>query len=129
MTGTTVLVRRRDRAVAGELSRADKVAVARAARTGALPADRKLDDRMLALVTRRRKQNRDSLLYGPLMFGVLVVFAIIQALSGDARFWVLAALMLVLLISTVIQGRSNLAKLDRLATALMNRRSGTIGEG
>jgi hypothetical protein len=129
MMGAAALMRDRDHAVVGGLSHADKVALACVFRTEVLPANRELDDRILTLLARRRKQCRDSLIYNPTILGILVVLEVISALTRSAWFWVLAAIVLGLLVGAVISTRRNLAKFERLATSLRARQSEANGGG
>src|SRR5438552_16180705 len=58
MTTFVAVTRRRDRAAAGPAGIPDRIAVARALRTGEAPETRSLDQPLLALVERRRQQLR-----------------------------------------------------------------------
>ncbi|RAY16861.1 hypothetical protein DPM19_01455 [Actinomadura craniellae] len=116
------IARGRDRAVTGDLSRADAVEVARAGRTGELPAERDLDGPMLDLIKRRREQYRRSSVSGPLVLGAIALLHVGNALNtGVGWWWAGAALMVTLLVWTRVQAQRNLAKLDRLETAINSR--------
>jgi hypothetical protein len=119
MTAWLAAVRRRDHDVLGDLTRSDRIEMARAARTGELPLDRALDRPMLALIERRRTQNRRSRVSLPFGGGAIALITAANALStGSWWYWAHAAALTALVIAGTIQATRNVTKLDRLETAI-----------
>ncbi|MEW2359157.1 hypothetical protein [Spirillospora sp. NPDC029432] len=122
MTAWLALVRRRDRDATGDLDRDDEARMVHAARTGRLPDDRALDDPMLALIDRRRRQNRSALILNPPLFSGLILISITTIRSsGNDWWWAFAAYCLAMIAVSTHQAIRNIRRLDRLRVAIIAR--------
>jgi hypothetical protein len=124
MTGVVAAARRRDRNTTGDLSRSAQTAMALAARTGEPPADRALDEPLLALIERRRTQHRRSLILTPLVMVGPLLYSLLEALdAGHWGWWGGALFISTMLIVALVQAQVALTKLVRVERSLWDRRA------
>ncbi|WP_329518858.1 hypothetical protein [Spirillospora sp. NBC_01491] len=97
MTWWMAVMRRRDADATGGIQKAEMLKMARAARTGELPPDRILDHPMLALIERRQRQNRRSLVSLPLILGFGIMYSFVNALNSSANYWWLVGMLFALM--------------------------------
>jgi hypothetical protein len=91
MTTWAAIMRRRDRASAGDRADTDRLVLARALNSGTLPEDPTLDPTIARLIERRRRQNRWAMKTGPWLFGVAALVSVIIALTEAEPVWFLYA--------------------------------------
>jgi hypothetical protein len=122
MTAWVAIVRRRDGAVTGSLSRSDRVQLNRAARAGEPPADPALDQAALALIERRRGQVRWSSKAGPWIFGAMALIGVMETVSTHS---VVSPCLTVADVGLIIVMRASTARqttrLDLLERAIRER--------
>ena len=116
------VMRRRDQRAAGPHGIPDRVAMARSLRSGELPTDEALDQPLLGLVERRRRQLRWASRFNPWFFGALGVFALVDVVAehdtASVVYLVLYLALIVYLRRASVQGA---ARLDRLESAIRQR--------
>ena len=122
MTGFVAVTRRRDRRAAGPGGIPDRVAVARALRTGQAPTDHVLDQPLLALIERRRRQHQGASMVNPWLFGGLALLSLVSAVAGrDPASLVYAAFFLALLMYVRRASVRSLARLAHLESVIRQR--------
>ncbi|WP_067485700.1 hypothetical protein [Actinomadura hibisca] len=122
MTAVLVLMRRREQARIGHLSRGQLIDVTRALRTGEPAADPGLDTATLAQARHRRDQLHVARRRNPWLYGALAALGVLNAVLNDAPGWYLeTALFLVLIVLTFVSTPRALARLDALETAVQAR--------
>ena len=116
------VTRRRDQRAAGPHGIPSRVAIARSLRSGELPADQALDQPLLGLIERRRRQLRSARKFNPGFFATLGVFAVVDmVIEHNAASVVYAGLYLGLLVYLRRASVRSAARLDRLESAIRQR--------
>ncbi|SEG93398.1 hypothetical protein SAMN04489712_13843 [Thermomonospora echinospora] len=132
ITSSVVRERRRLRETAGDLSRQDLLALARAVRVGEPPADPALDRPLLAMLERRRTQLESAARSNPWIFGALAAVGLLRAFTeGEPRVYAGTAVLLVLLIVSLKLLSMRRTRLERLEQQISAReeRPATQPEG
>ncbi|MFC9976311.1 hypothetical protein ACFVH6_36000 [Spirillospora sp. NPDC127200] len=123
MTVALVLMRRRERARIGHLSREQLTDVTRALRTGEPAADPGLDEATLAQARHRRAQLRTAARRNPWLYGAFAALSVLNSVLNDSPGWyLLVALFLALIVLTFVTTPRALARLDILEAAIGARR-------
>jgi hypothetical protein len=124
MTIWMAVMRRRDRAAAGDGNGSRRVALVRALRTGTPPKDGSLDQPLRGLVKRRRAQLRWASRMNPIVFGAFTVLAVWLALAENAVMWFYAVGFLGFLVWTNRSAKRSKVRLDKLEVELRGRADG-----
>ncbi|MGI5167080.1 hypothetical protein ACQEU3_22295 [Spirillospora sp. CA-253888] len=123
MTVMVVLMRRREKAGIGHLTRDQLIELTRALRTGEPAADPGLDAATLTQAQHRREQLRTARRRNPWLYGAFAALSVLNAvLNGSPGWYLLVALFLVLLVLTFVATPRALARLDALEAAIGSRR-------
>ena len=122
MTAFVAVTRRRDQRAAGPLRIPDRVVTARALRAGEVPTDKALDQPLLSLIERRRRQLRWASKVNPWLFGGLAVAGMITLVAEhDATSLLYAVLFVAFLVYLRRASVRGAARLDRLESAIRHR--------
>lgn len=126
MSLLVVMARRRERAVTGELSPADRIDVNRALRTGEAPRQPTLDLAALALIDWRRNQTKRSLKATRWLWGLVLVIVLINMILEPSVFHVAyLVLYLVLTPTLVISTHRHITRLNNADQAIRTRVTGS----
>ncbi len=124
MTAFVAVTCCRDQVAAGPLGIPDRVVIARALRTGELPIDEALDQPLLSLIERRRRQLRWASKVYPWLFGGLAVVGLVTVVAEhDAVSLLYVVLYLAVLVYLRRSSVRGAARLYRLESAIRHRSS------
>jgi hypothetical protein len=113
------VIRRRDVCSAGGAAVSHAVGLDRAIRTGKVPTDQELDQPVLALVQRRRRQNKWAGRLGLWFLGGIGALGVIVAITErDVSSWLYVLVDLGIVLCVRWAAARNLVRLERLEMAI-----------
>ncbi|MBO2447261.1 hypothetical protein J4573_09210 [Actinomadura barringtoniae] len=110
-------VRYADEAATGMLTRAERIELKRATRTGRAPADPNLAYQAMALIEGRRQQIRVATRWGPWIYGAFALLSILQA-RANPWWYALTVFWALWLAYALVGGRYQRSRLDRIERAV-----------